>query len=144
MEQSNSNPLIEELKKKGNIDGLIKALQHQDADVRKKAVSALADIGGVKAVGPLIEMLKDESEPVRRRAMVRLWSMGEEGEEVVEPLIKALNSTHQHVRELAAMALGKIGDPRAIEPLRKKIFDSNIWVQERASEAIKEINSQNK
>jgi HEAT repeat protein len=57
----------------------------------------------------------------------------------VEPLIKALTDIHSWVRESAAEALGAIGNPRAIEPLKLLIDneDENKNVQESAAQAIK-------
>jgi HEAT repeat protein len=45
------------------------------------------------------------------------------GEPAVEPLIKGLKKRDAGVRCGCAEALGKIGDPRAVEPLIKKLGD---------------------
>jgi HEAT repeat protein len=41
----------------------------------------------------------------------------------VEPLIAALKDENSDVRQAAAKALGKIGDPRAVEPLIAALSD---------------------
>jgi len=43
-------------------------------------------------------------------------ALGKIGEPAVEPLIRALKDKDENVRDGAAAALGKIGDRRAVEP----------------------------
>jgi hypothetical protein len=47
----------------------------------------------------------------------------------LEPLIKALGDKDSWGRQIAAKALGKIGDKRAVEPLIKTLKDGNIHVR---------------
>ena len=61
-------PNIEELKARGDVEGLIGALEDSDADVRWKAAYALGEIGDERAVEPLIEALKDSNKDVRENA----------------------------------------------------------------------------
>ena len=61
-------PNVEELKVKGDIHGLIKALRYGDFDVRVKAAEALGNIGDKRAVEPLMDTLKDENRDVRKEA----------------------------------------------------------------------------
>ncbi len=62
------------------------------------------------------------------------------GVEAVEPLIAALKDKDSDVRESAAEALVKIGDPKAIEPLKEVAKnDSNSNVRKAAKEALEKI-----
>ena len=45
-----------------------------------------------------------------------------ENKKKLKPLIKALISGEEQIRQFAAEALGRIGDPRASEPLCKKMW----------------------
>lgn len=64
---------------------MIKALKNKDEDVRKKAVSALGEIGDVRAVEPLTKVANNtsEEENIRKAAKEALEKIG--GEEVTEP-----------------------------------------------------------
>ncbi len=58
----------------------------------------------------------------------------------VKQLIKALSyKKDAGVREDAAIALGEIGDARAVEPLIKALSDSNENVRENAADTLGEI-----
>ena len=61
-------PNIKELKARGDVEGLIGALEDSDAGVRWKAAYALGEIGDERAIEPLIEALKDSDEYVRKGA----------------------------------------------------------------------------
>jgi len=54
----------------------------------------------------------------------------------VEPLIAALQDEAFEVRAAAAWALGKIGDPRAIDPLQVLLRDNYSPVRDAAAEAL--------
>jgi len=58
------------------------------------------------------------------------------GEPAVEPLIAALTDQNWQVREIAVKALGKIGDPRAKEPLLQARQDQSPVVRNEAKYAL--------
>ena len=58
------------------------------------------------------------------------------GNEAVEPLIEVLADQNWVVREGAVLALGKIADPRAIQPLIEAFKDTNA---KRITDALKSI-----
>jgi len=99
-------PNIKELKARGDVEGLIGALEDSDAGVRWKAAYALGEIGDERAIEPLIEALKDSDEYVRGGAAHALGKIGDK--RAVEPLIEALKDSDEYVRKGAAHALGKI------------------------------------
>ncbi len=102
------------------VDALIGALRHSDDDVRWKAAIALGEIGDQRAINPLISLLCDEDRFVKSRAA---YALGLIGEPAVESLIFALREGDGNLRWGAAIALGKIRDPRAIDPLIRALAD---------------------
>jgi HEAT repeat protein len=126
-------PNIENMKAKGDVKGLIKALKVKDKDIRNWAASALIEIGK-PAIGPLIQALKDKDNDVRNWAASALIQIGEPA---VEPLIYALNDIFVPFTERVEKALGKIGKP-AVELLIQVIIkdEHTRW---RTLGALKEI-----
>jgi hypothetical protein len=111
-------PNVENMKAKGDVQGLIKAMSYQkDVDVRVAAARALGQIGDARAVEPLIEILNDR----QGSASLAAIALGKIGDSrAVEPLIAALKdkgANYYPIRSNAADALGSIGDSRAVEPL---------------------------
>ena len=112
-----------------DIDRLIADLESDDEDVCVAAVEKLGAIGDARAVEPLVELLWNEDEFVRE---VTAEALGKIGESALESLIKALKDKNNPypevhsswpVREAAAIALGEIGDVRAVEPLIEAAMD---------------------
>ncbi len=102
------------------VEALIGALRHDDDDVRWKAAIALGEIGDPRAIEPLIMLLGDEDRFVKSHAALALGAIGEPA---VNPLIRALREGDGNHRWGAAIALGKIRDPRSIEPLILALAD---------------------
>jgi len=110
-------PNVEKLAEKGDVEGLIKALEYKkDAVVRFSAAIGLGIFGDERAVEPLIKALGDIDNDVRRYATEAL---GRLGKIAVKPLIKALKHSDMFVRGQAANALGLIGDKTALKSLEK-------------------------
>ena len=115
---------------------LIEALEYKNEDVRRASADALGKIGDKTAIEPLIQRLADVSS-VRKAAVKSLNKMGEtkwnawiKGNEedflrlgksgepkAVKVLIAGLENGDG---ELAAKALGELGDKQAVEPLIKR------------------------
>ncbi len=102
----------------------------------KAAAEALGEIGK-PAVEPLIRILSDNDERVRRSAADALGEIGDV--RAVEPLIKVLGDDSWRVRWPAVEALGKIGDERAVEPLIKLLEDEDDDVRNAAEEALEKL-----
>ncbi len=93
------------------VPALIEALGDEKMLVRNSAVTALGTIGDAHAVPALIEALGDEEASVRSGAA---WALGRIGAaRVVPDLIQILKNKEEdnNVRDSAASALGKIGEP---------------------------------
>ena len=132
-------PNVEKLAAKKDVEGLIKALKHNDASVQVAAGYALEEIEDASAVEPLLQALKDEDEHVRWRAVERLGFIGDK--RALDPLILALKDKEENVREEAAEALGEIGDKRAVESLIEAFRDSDEDVRKNAVYALGELKS---
>jgi len=101
-------PNIEKLYNKGDIKGLIKALDYQkDPEIRKAAVNALGRIGNKQTAASICAALKDKN---------------------------------HLVSTAAAEILGKMGDPRVLEPLLQMIGEHD-WYLSSAVDALVNIYS---
>lgn len=138
---------------------LASALKDHDADFRLVAAEALGRIGNVGFADSLAPVLQDGDEWVRWHAAKSLasmqWQPSDEkqkaafsvilanwdeavslGEHAVAPLLLALKSSQSHMREAAAMALGKLKDARGELPLADCLSDKNKAVRRAAAKAL--------
>lgn len=156
-------PNIEKLEARKDLQELIKALRYKyDENVRIKAAHALKEIGGIRAIEPLIAVLKDESmEPFVARLLREIlevtsaiepfiialrvpdlqikiaWILGMTGDtRAIEPLAGVLKGSYQKGRAMAAWALGEIKDARVIDPLINALKDPDPGVRLEAVEAL--------
>ncbi len=129
-------PNVEKLKAKGNIKGLIKALDYQkDLDVRKAAAKALGQLGNKQAREALVSVLNDSERLVRIAAISALGQTGNWRE--IEPLIK---DSDEGVRLTVAETLGQIGDGQAIKSLMSALKDDKSWrVREAAAQSLENL-----
>ena len=103
-------PNVAKLATKGDVKGLIKALDYQkDNSVRTAAAEALGKIGDVRAVDPIIAALRDPKWTVSANAAEALGRIGDP--RAVGPLKAALKDGSRDVRQAAAVALAQIEKP---------------------------------
>jgi len=158
-------PNIEKLAAKKNIKSLIRALKHDDKDIRLSAIEALGKIQDSRAIDPLIQMLgQHKGLKIYRNAVIALANMGEPAfnslinvlrendfsirmhaaealglmrdRRAVEPLIHALKDKVESVRGEAVRALGEIGNKRAVEALMQMVGDNKEHVRHMAYHAL--------
>jgi HEAT repeat protein len=96
----------------------------------------LGEIGNPDALEPLIHLLSDDDRFVRSRGAHALSMLGEPA---VGRLIRALNDGDPAVRWGAALALGKIKDVTAVEPLILLLADGQAMVRAEAAAALASI-----
>jgi HEAT repeat protein len=99
------------------VDGLLALLSSENPKLRYEAVNALLTIGDARASEPLLSLVSDSHAEVRCRAIGGLGYF--KVKEAVEPLIQIPMAKNERriVSAAAALALGQIGDKRALEPL---------------------------
>jgi len=102
-------------------------LAASDFRARAAAAHALADLGDADSVDRLKEMALDDPHEVPRMwAVVGVGKLA--GRDALAFLISCLDDPHPKVRQNAAYALGLVGDPHAVEPIRQaKQKDSWRW-----------------
>jgi len=132
-------PNIEKMKAKGDVEGLIKALEHKDRRVREGAAVALERLGWKPG---------DDTEKVRYLIVKREWDdLAGLGGPAVQSLIQALRDEEDEEDEEdedrdvligAAEALRKIGEP-AVEPLIQTLKDWDEDVRYQAAELLRVI-----
>jgi HEAT repeat protein len=131
------------------IDPLIAALeadsQPGEYNLRSNIVGALGMIGDSRAVPVLIRMLQNASNSLPQKAAIALEQirlrLGEPElrDRIGEVLIAALNDKDRAVRKTAAEVLGRMDDPRAVEPLSVLLSDKVWFVRKTAAEALVKI-----
>jgi HEAT repeat protein len=122
------------------VEPLIKALSHNQTNcIRKTAAELLGKLGDKRAVAPLVEALRDTQE-VRITAFNALVMLKDVG--AVDFLIKTLSDTYYcqssscSTAKNALTALGKLGDPRAVDSLIKALEYQFDDVRKTAAEAL--------
>jgi HEAT repeat protein len=106
----------------GCTDSLFELLNKESMKYKGKVI-AIEIIGNLKckdAVPNLVKLLKSEYRDIRRSS---IKSLGEiDSTEVKECLIDAISDEDSHVRKTAVIALGKISEAIAFEPLMKMLL----------------------
>lgn len=135
----NANLKIKELKKRGDIKGLIKMFGDRNERNRDDAVNALCEMGGTNLVPLLLQALKEKSTilpatkalvRIDSEAFTRIWlekdwshpydvykvldTLAKLGNEGVEPIAHALKHEHWLARRTAVESLGKTKSSQAV------------------------------
>jgi HEAT repeat protein len=107
-------------------------------EVRQAAARALGDTQHPAALPYLMEALHDSFWWYEREyaAGDLLSAIEKMGAAAVDPLIEALGNKEGTVRKFAAMLLGRLGDPRAIEPLGMTLYDMHHEVGKVSAESL--------
>ena len=121
------------MKKRKDIDGLIRALMYKDLDIQWRAAEALGEMG-TEGNNHLLLALQSRNKHIRLGVMEALGEI--RAPEAVQPLINALHDPDNEVRWEAALALGEIGDDRALPPLVEALKDRDRFVRYGAAVAL--------
>jgi len=103
---------------------------------RIAAADSLGRLKAKRSVEPLIEALGDKYPQVQQAAENALVAIGAPSVKYLEP---AVSDPRTGVRQRVASALGRIGDPRGIEPLIAVLQDQSVEVQRAAVDALGKI-----
>jgi hypothetical protein len=117
-------PDIDKMIKNNDIDGLLKALEHNDENIRYKAAIGLATVGDGRAIEQLIVIISDKSRDsgVRKSAILCLIALRDE--RAVLPLTEALKDSS--IRDSAALALAAIGGDEVVDLLNTALNDKEF------------------
>jgi HEAT repeat protein len=112
-------------------------------EVRQAAARALGYTQHPAALPYLMEALRDPFWWYEREVQAGdlFNAIAKMGMVAVGPLIEALHDKEGAVRRYAAALLGRIGDPRAIEPLGMALYDLHHDVGKAAAEALTKYGS---
>lgn len=127
-----------------SVESLIAALKDTDMYVRIEAVKAFGKIGDPRAVGPLIELIVDCSIGADARNKLTEYivvALGRIGEPALAPLLAIVDDKKAggFYRATAIMAIGNIGNPRAIDPLVTVLKNKELFCYEEAAIALGKI-----
>ena len=119
------------------VEALIEAMEDKNAEVRASAALSLGEIGDEKALNALIEKAenKKEDKDVRVEAICALGML--KVDSAIPVLIKLMKDSEEDIRGWSADSIGKIGNPEAIEDLKKSMEkEKNTGVKEKLQSAI--------
>ena len=119
------------------VKAILGELRDSNKDRRRTAVMKLGMVGGDQAVRTLIRLVDNHHEDliVRGRAALMLGKLKDD--RAVPHLIRALQAPGFLTPFHAAQALGKIGDPRAVDALRSLAAGSRDKTRHAAEEALR-------
>jgi len=127
-----------ELRVREAVRPLMQLLGAGDRVTRSSAAEALAAIGDPEAVPALLERLRDEKEVVPRTfAITALGNLKDV--RALNPLCELLTDEDVLVRQSAANALGVLGSPDALEPLRNALPTERWYDRGRHRQAIRKL-----
>lgn len=119
------------------IDTLLTAANQSAPDKQKAAIAGLGKTKDSRAVAALIKIVTDPKSSLTVEARIALANIGAPA---VDPLISVLQSDDTVVRQQAALALGDIGEQKAVKPLKKNLTD---WFSNQAvAQALMKLNWQ--
>jgi HEAT repeat protein len=160
------SPKPEKLKERGDLEGLIRLLDHKKLEVRKEVAVLLRDWGKAECRPALLKALKDENQGVRVYAVQGLarlkdpqtdsalegatqdsdWEVRKEALSALvksgrnlQATLEAIRFDSAELRELAATRLGESGGPQAVQALVGALKDEEELVRLRAVNALARI-----
>lgn len=113
---------LESMKHPALQEVLAGAIHHPIEDVRIRAAHELLKYGDPRALPGILEGIHAGWNP-DERVLNRL------GPDAVPELLTFLEDRNGRARSIAAITLGRIGDPAAIEPLKRLLRDIDPWVR---------------
>ena len=112
---------------------LVEAVQDADAVLRRAAIDLLGWVAEARSIPALIPLVTGECREAVLSALVAI------GKENVDPLMADLFAREDVIREVIAVVLGRVGNPRALPTLQGLLQDRNGHVRQAAAAALGEI-----
>ncbi len=122
------------------VEPLLAALDRPEAQVRERAVEALASAGDDRAVPRLVDMVFDRNREVRQSAAGALGQFNDR--RAVPRLVEGLRDPRSDVRKNCAILLARSGDASIVPDLIPVAGDSVPSVRANASAALEELTGQ--
>jgi HEAT repeat protein len=130
-------PDIEKFRERKDIRQLTRLLQYPDFTVQWKAAEALGTLG-TEAIDHLLDALMEHDIPGKLGAIEAL--AGIKDVRAVIPLINLLKyDKSREIQWASAIALGEIGDPTAISPLRDSLRNPDKYVRFGSAVALRQL-----
>jgi HEAT repeat protein len=121
-----------------SVDALITVLRERTFSEREDAIKILGKIKDSRAVAPISDaLLNSDWMSIRTEAAIALGNMGHR--EAVPALIEGLQDFDAPVRANVAESLGKLRDPRAVEPLINSLKSESGWNKRHMANALVKI-----
>jgi HEAT repeat protein len=118
----------------------LRALSHDDANVRIEAVGVLGWLKDARALSPLADIAtRDSIGDIRRAAVGAMGFAPAAGPVILTALLDALRDPEWQVREEAATTLGKLRAVSARDPLIVALGDEYWQVRLRAARALGQL-----
>ncbi len=123
------------------VDLLIEELESRNVHAVQEAIEGIGHIGSPQAIQSLIDVFRhdwDDTETITawQKAATALAAIGEPS---LPALLTALLDEDDNVRQGVAEALGKLRDPRAVDPLINALQDEQSIVRAYAADALAEL-----
>lgn len=121
--------VLGEMRSRDAVTGLVLTAYHVDTGVRIESIRSLAGIGGKEATEVLLDLLRDDNRMIRRQVI--LWLGVTRNEGALQPLLDLVMERDFRgklvtQKKEALLAIGRIGNPRALDTLfllvRKRHF----------------------
>jgi HEAT repeat protein len=125
-----------------NVDSLLPklltALDEPDWSIRKRAIGVLGRTRDLRALQPLLHLLRSADKHTRAAAVEALGWLGQSG--AVADLLDVLDDdVWPYIRAAAAIALGRIGHQDAAYPLQRAFRDRHPLVSDAAHEGLQMV-----
>jgi hypothetical protein len=118
--------ILGEIRSADAVDHFARTIRHGDVRVRRETIIALSKFGGEEAVQQLLVGLVDAEATLRSAAALGLGLT--KAHTAVAPLIKRLGAeTDQEAAVEIVRALGRIGDPRAVQVLAERASGGSLF-----------------
>lgn len=127
---------------KGDVDGLVEALQHPDVRksrlLRERVVEELENPADPRAVPALVDVL--EGDPDMAARVFAADALGKVDDKRGLPALrKAIGDPEQPVRAWAIRSIGQVADRNSVDALIACLDDGDSWVRESAARALGQI-----
>ncbi|HEX8274715.1 MAG TPA: HEAT repeat domain-containing protein [Longimicrobiaceae bacterium] len=123
--------ILGEIRSAESLEHFARTVLHADARVRRETVQALTKLGGEESVPLLVRALSDADPGIRGAAALGLGLSRVPA--AVSPLLMRLGQeTDAEAEAEIVRALGRLGDPRAVQPLAERAAAGG-WLSRRSS-----------